>query len=71
MAASAIAAFMIPSFVLAAALTHLGMLMIDDVTTKWAMAIIGFISFGLCALVYVLYFFGAKIRKRSMFASSF
>jgi hypothetical protein len=67
-AASAIAAFLVPSFVLAAALSHLGILMINNVTTKWAMAIIGFISFGLCGLVYILYFFGARIRKRSKFA---
>jgi hypothetical protein len=70
-AASAIAAFLIPSFVIAAALSHLGILMIDDMTIKWAMATIGFISIGLCALVYILYFFGAKIRKRSTFASGF
>jgi hypothetical protein len=70
-AASAIAAFLIPSYILAAALTHLGILMIDNMTTKWAMATIGFVSFGLCALVYILYFFGARIRKRSKFAKSF
>lgn len=69
-AASAIAAFMVPSFVLAAALSHLGILMIDNMTVKWAMAVIGFVSFGLCGLVYILYFFGAKIRKRSKFAGT-
>lgn len=71
MAASAVAAFLIPSFVIAAALSHLGILMIDGMTIKWAMAIVGFISIGLCILVYVLYFFGAKIRKRSTFASGY
>lgn len=71
MTASAIAAFLIPSFVIAAALSHLGILMIDSITVKWAMAIIGFISIGLCVLVYILYFFGAKIRKKSTFASGY
>ena len=70
-AASAIAAFLIPSYVISAALSHVGILMIRDMTIKWAMATIGFISIGLCALVYILYFFGAKIRKRSTFASAF
>jgi hypothetical protein len=69
--ASAIAAFLIPSFVIAAALSHIGILMIDGITVKWAMAIVGFISIGLCVLVYILYFFGAKIRKKSTFASGY
>ncbi|KAF4630371.1 hypothetical protein G7Y89_g7769 [Cudoniella acicularis] len=70
-AASAIAAFLIPSFVMAAALAHLGVLMFDNMSTKWAMAIIGFISFGLCALIYIIFFFGAKIRARSKLARQF
>ncbi|KAF8867300.1 MFS general substrate transporter [Acephala macrosclerotiorum] len=70
-AASAIAAFLIPSFVMAAALAHLGVLMFDNMSTKWAMATIGFISFGLCALIYFIFFFGAKIRSRSKLARRF
>lgn len=70
-AASAIAAFLIPSFIIAAALAHLGVLMFDNLSTKWAVAIIGFISLGLCALIYVIFFFGAQIRRRSKLAKSF
>ena len=69
--ASALAAFLIPSFLIAAALCHLGILMFDNMSTKWAMATIGFISFGLCALIYVVYFFGARIRTRSKLARTF
>jgi len=70
-AASAIAAFLIPSFLLAAGLAHLGVLMFDNMSTKWAMATIGFVSLGLCALIYFIFFFGAKIRQRSKLAKSF
>ncbi|KAM3089337.1 hypothetical protein ACMFMG_000940 [Clarireedia jacksonii] len=70
-AGSAIAAFLIPSFALAAGLAHLGVLMFENMSTKWAMATIGFISFGLCALIYFIYFFGAKVRSRSKLARSF
>ncbi|KAA8577059.1 hypothetical protein EYC84_007069 [Monilinia fructicola] len=48
-AGAAIAAFLIPSFALAAGLAHLGVLMFDNMSTKWAMGTIGFISIGLCA----------------------
>ncbi len=70
-AASAIAAFLIPSFIMAAALAHLGVLMFDNLSTTWAMATIGFISLGLCALIYFIYFFGAKVRRRSKLARTF
>lgn len=70
-AASAIAAFLIPSFLIAAALAHAGVAMFENMDTKWAMATLGFISFGLVALVYVLYFFGPKIRARSKLARKF
>jgi MFS family permease len=70
-AASAIAAFLIPSFIIAAALAHLGILMFENMSTTWAMATIGFISFGICALIYFIYFFGAKIRARSSLARTF
>lgn len=42
--------------------------MFDNLGAKWAMATLGFISFGLVALVYVLYFLGPRIRKRSKLA---
>ncbi|KAK8036565.1 hypothetical protein PG991_001702 [Apiospora marii] len=67
-AASAIAAFLIPSFALAAGCCHIGIIMFANLGAKWAMAILGFVSFGLVALVYVLYFFGAKIRGMSKLA---
>lgn len=67
-AASAVAAFLIPSFLIAAGLAHAGIAMFENMTTKWAMATLGFISFGLVALVYVLYFFGPRIRARSKLA---
>jgi hypothetical protein len=67
-AASAVAAFLIPSFLIAAGLAHAGIAMFENMTTRWAMATLGFISFGLVALVYVLYFFGHRIRARSKLA---
>lgn len=70
-AGAAIAAFLIPSFALAAGLAHLGVLMFDNMSTKWAMGTIGFISIGLCALIYFIYFFGAKIRSRSKLARKY
>ena len=68
--ASAIAAFLIPS-VFAAAMTHLGILMGDNMSSTWAMATIGFIYLSLCVLIYVLYISGAVIRGRSKLARSF
>lgn len=70
-AASAVAAFLIPSFLIAAALSHAGVAMFDAMSTKWAMATLGFISFGLVALVYILYFWGPKIRAKSKLARKF
>ncbi|QSZ35266.1 hypothetical protein DSL72_008135 [Monilinia vaccinii-corymbosi] len=70
-AGAAIAAFLIPSFALAAGLAHLGVLMFDNMSTRWAMGTIGFISIGLCALIYFIYFFGAKVRSRSKLARRF
>lgn len=42
--------------------------MFENLSTKWAMAILGFVSFSLVALVYVLYFFGPRIRSWSKLA---
>lgn len=85
-AASAIAAFLIPSFVFAAGCCHigkldpqdeaptttltsqLGIVMFANLGAKWAMAVLGFVSFGIVALVYVLYFFGERIRSWSKLA---
>ncbi|KAJ9144142.1 Vitamin b6 transporter bsu1 [Pleurostoma richardsiae] len=71
LAASAIAAFLIPSFAIAAGCAHIGIVMFDRMSSTWAMATLGFISFGLVALVYILYFFGAKIRAWSKLARTF
>ncbi|KUI63608.1 hypothetical protein VM1G_10360 [Cytospora mali] len=70
-AASAVAAFLIPSFLIAAGCAHAGIAMFENMSTKWAMATLGFISFGLVALVYILYFFGPQIRARSRLARKF
>jgi hypothetical protein len=70
-AGSAIAAFLIPSFVMAAALAHLGVLMFENLSTTWAVATVGFISLTLGALIYFIYFFGARVRSRSKLARRF
>jgi hypothetical protein len=67
-AASAIAAFSLPSFTIAAALVHAGIAMFANMTTTWAVATCAFISLLLVALVNVLYFFGPVLRKRSPLA---
>lgn len=70
-AASAVAAFLIPSFLVAAGCVHAGVAMFARMSTRWAMATLGFVSFGLVALVYVLYFFGPRLRARSTLARKF
>lgn len=70
-AASAIAAFLIPSFTLAAAFAHIGLIMFENLGTTWAMACLAFISLGIVALVYLLYFFGPWLRRKSKLAKSF
>jgi len=84
-AASAIAAFSLPSFTIAAALVHAGIDMFENMTTTWAVtnpiifdekrmlisnqvATLAFVSILLVFLVYVLYFFGPWLRKRSPIA---
>ncbi|KAI5480645.1 MFS multidrug transporter-like protein [Pseudohyphozyma bogoriensis] len=68
---SAIAAFLIPSFIIAAACAHLGVLMFDNLSTQVAMSILGGISVGVVALVYIIYFFGPAIRSWSRYARKF
>ncbi|TQB74600.1 hypothetical protein MPDQ_004449 [Monascus purpureus] len=67
-AASAVAAFLIPSFALAAGFVHIGIVMFDRMSTTWAFATLAFISLGIVALVYVLYFFGPALRRMSKLA---
>lgn len=45
--------------------------MFANLGTTWAMACLGFISLGIVALVYILYFFGPWLRKKSNLAKSF
>ncbi|MCJ1245526.1 hypothetical protein MMC30_002730 [Trapelia coarctata] len=70
-AASAVAAFLIPSFILAAAFAHIGLIMFNNMTTTWAFATLAFVSLGLVALIYVLYFFGPRLRRMSKLAQAF
>ncbi|EXJ95398.1 hypothetical protein A1O1_00519 [Capronia coronata CBS 617.96] len=70
-AGSAIAAFLIPSFLIAAALAHAGVAMFENMDSDWAFSTLGFISIGLVALVYVLFFFGPKLRSWSKLARKF
>lgn len=65
---SAIAAFCIPSFAIAAALAHAGVAMFTNMSTTWAVATLGFISLGIVALVYIFYFFGRRLRLASKLA---
>lgn len=44
--------------------------MFDDLSTKWAFAVLAFVSLGVVALVYVLYFFGKALRRRSKLAKA-
>lgn len=67
-AASAIAAFLIPSFLIAAAMCHAGVAMFENLSTEWAFATLGFISIGVVVLVYVVFFFGARLRGLSKLA---
>lgn len=70
-AASAIAAFLIPSFLLAAGFAHIGIVLFKNLGTTWAMACIAFLSLGIVGLVYVLYFFGRTIRGWSKLTRKF
>ncbi|OBA17511.1 uncharacterized protein OGAPODRAFT_15756 [Ogataea polymorpha] len=65
---SGIAAFTIPSFSIAAALAHAGIAMFEDMSAQWAMATLAFISLLVVVLVYVFYFFGARLRASSKLA---
>lgn len=65
---SAIAAFLIPSFLIAAALAHAGVAMFNNLSTQVAMSILGGVSAPVVVLVYVIYFFGPALRARSKYA---
>ncbi|GMG25833.1 unnamed protein product [Ambrosiozyma monospora] len=65
---SAIAAFTIPSFAIAAALSHAGVAMFENMSTKWAFFILATISLCIVALTYIFYFMGPRIRAASKLA---
>ncbi|PVH73714.1 MFS general substrate transporter [Cadophora sp. DSE1049] len=44
--------------------------MYDRLGYQWASSLLAFISLACCAIPYVFYFYGARIRKRSRFAYS-
>ena len=67
-AASAVAAFLIPSFLLAAGFAHIGIVMINSLGTTWTFACLAFLSLGIVGLVYGLYFFGPWLRGKSKLA---
>ncbi|EXJ70377.1 uncharacterized protein A1O5_06445 [Cladophialophora psammophila CBS 110553] len=70
-AASAIAAFLIPSFLIAAGCAHAGVAMFANMNIRWAFSTLAFISIGLVVLVYVLFFFGPTLRRWSPLARTF
>jgi hypothetical protein len=70
-AASAVAAFLVPSFLGAAGFAHIGLILFENMSTTWGVAILAFISLPLVGLVYVVYFFGPQIRARSKLARNF
>jgi hypothetical protein len=39
--------------------------MFDRLSTTWAFSILGFVSLGVVASVYVFYFWGSGLRRRS------
>ena len=70
-AASAVAAFLIPSFLLAAAFTHIGIVMFENLSSEWAFATLAFVSLTLVALIYFVYFCGPWLRRKSKLARTF
>lgn len=70
-AGSAIAAFLVPSFLGAAAFAHIGIIMFANLSTQWAFAILAFTSLPLVGLIYIVYFFGPKLRASSKLARKF
>ncbi|KAF8333589.1 MFS multidrug transporter-like protein [Cantharellus anzutake] len=71
LAGSAIAAFLIPSFLVAGGCAHLGVYMFQKLKTQVAVSILAGISTGVVILVYTLYFFGPTLRARSRYARKF
>lgn len=65
---SAVAALLIPTYGIAAGFSHIGLVMVKNLGTTWTMACVAFLSLGLVALVYLVFFFGAKLRKLSKMA---
>lgn len=70
-AASAVAAFLVPSFLGAAVFAHVGIIMFENLSTTEAFEILAFVSLGIVGLVYVLYFYGPRLRGWSRLARRF
>lgn len=66
--ASAIAAFFVPSFIIAGGFAHLGVLMFEEMEAKIAMLTIGCLSFSLVILVNLVYYRGKYYRSLSSVA---
>ncbi|ORY85524.1 MFS multidrug transporter-like protein [Protomyces lactucae-debilis] len=69
--ASAIAALLLPSFLIAAGLAHVGLVMFENLGTRTAFIILAGVSCGLVILTYTIYFFGPWLRRRSKLARVF
>ncbi|EPY51278.1 membrane transporter [Schizosaccharomyces cryophilus OY26] len=69
--ASAVAAFELPSNLGSVVFIHLSSLMFSRMNVHWAAAVVGFASLPLIALIYILYFFGHRIRSRSKLATRY
>ncbi|EEB08496.1 high-affinity import carrier for pyridoxine [Schizosaccharomyces japonicus yFS275] len=64
-AASAVAAYTLPSYAGATAFAHISIVMFDKLSPKWAVAILAFVSLLIPVLILCIYLFGKRLRDRS------
>jgi hypothetical protein len=69
--ASALAALLIPSSVIAAGMAHLGAVMFNSLSMTYVTTTLGFICITLSGLIYIVFFFGARIRRFSKLARTY
>lgn len=62
---SAVAAFTLPSFIGATVFAHVSQIMFNNMSVKWAVATMAFISISIPFIIYTFYFFGQRIRALS------
>lgn len=55
---------------LAAAAILFSIPMFENLGVDWGVSLLGFLCCGCCVGIYLLYFFGGALRKRSKFADS-